>query len=141
LDIVHVDDREGLYVSSEIDDWDLVRSLDIRVIVDLEGGLDYGVPTVPGSVLYIYLPMHDHLELPNLVKMDAVAAMCADLYRKGYRILSHCGMGLNRSPLMAGRILNELGWRGPAIVERLQTKRPGALYNEVFCEYVRGLTD
>ncbi len=139
MEIVHVDDREGLYVASEIDDWDLVRKLDIRVIIDLEGGLDHGVPTVPDTILYIYLPMEDHLQLPNLVKLHAVASMSADLYSQGLRVLSHCGMGLNRSPLMAGVIMRKLGWNGPDIVSRLQERRPGALYNDVFCDFVRGL--
>jgi protein-tyrosine phosphatase len=45
-------------------------------------------------------------------------------------------MGYNRSALVAGLILTELGVDGPAAVERLRARRPGALYNERFAEYL-----
>ena len=139
MEIAAVDNEERLYVSADIDNWDLIRSLDIRVVIDLEGNVDHGVPTVPGTILYVYLPLHDDYELPNLVKLRAVARLGADLYRQGYKIVSHCGMGLNRSALMAGLILHELGWSGSDAIRRLQERRAGALYNEVFCGYLAGL--
>jgi hypothetical protein len=45
-------------------------------------------------------------------------------------------MGFNRSALVAGVILNKLGVRGPEIVERIRARRPGALFNEVFADYL-----
>ena len=60
-------------------------------------------------------------------------------YRCGHRVLSHCGMGFNRSALIAGRILHQLGMDGPSIVERLRERRPGALFNEVFAEHIGSL--
>jgi protein-tyrosine phosphatase len=139
MEIAPIDDHERLYVASDIDDWEMIRSLDIKVVIDLEGDLDHGVPNVPGTILYIYLPLHDHCELPNLVKLKAVARLAADLYRQDFKIVSHCGMGLNRSALMAGLILCELGWTGSNAVARLQKRRAGALYNEVFCDYLANL--
>jgi Dual specificity phosphatase, catalytic domain len=139
MEIAAVDDNETLYVSSDIDDWDQIHRLDIRVILDFEGDLDRGVPTLPGSILYVYFPMHDNHDLPNMAKLSSVVRMAADLYRKGYRVLTHCGMGLNRSALVAGLILIELGWKGPEVVERLCERRAGALFNPTFRSYLLGL--
>jgi protein-tyrosine phosphatase len=139
VEIAPIDDTCCLYVASDIDDWDTIRSLDIKVVIDLEGAVDHGVPTVPGTILYIYLPLHDDPELPNLIKLRAVARLAADLHRQGLKIVSHCGMGLNRSALMAGLILHELGWSGRDAIARLRERRTGALYNEVFHDYLLGL--
>ena len=108
------------------------------VVIDLEGDLDMGVPTVPDRWLYIYFPIHDE-NLPNLVKLRAVARMGAELIRAGHAVLSHCGMGYNRSALVAGLIMFEMGLDGPDVVAQLRERRPGALFNEVFAEYLAGL--
>ena len=46
-------------------------------------------------------------------------------------------MGFNRSALVAGLILVELGVPGPQVVERLQSRRPGALFNDRFADFLR----
>jgi protein-tyrosine phosphatase len=51
-------------------------------------------------------------------------------------VLAHCSMGFNRSALVAGLILTELGYEGAAALDRLRSRRPGALYNERFAEYL-----
>jgi len=51
----------------------------------------------------VYYPIYDE-ELPNLTRLDAVSALGAELIRGGHRVLSHCGMGFNRSALIAGVI-------------------------------------
>ena len=62
------------------------------------------------------------------------------MLERGDRVLSHCGMGLNRSALMAGLILMYGGMSGADAVARIQSRRTGALYNEVFRDYlVKGL--
>jgi protein-tyrosine phosphatase len=48
-------------------------------------------------------------------------------------------MGFNRSALVAGVILNKLGMGGSEIVERIRARRPGALFNEVFANYLNSL--
>ena len=49
-------------------------------------------------------------------------------------MLSHCGMGYNRSALVAGLIMIELGMSGPDAVARLRERRPGALFNDRFAD-------
>jgi protein-tyrosine phosphatase len=133
-----VDDAGQLYISPVIHEWSSVAALGIDTVIDLEGGLDDCIPDTPDGCLYLYFPISDD-NLPSLSRLEAVANFGADLIASGHRILSHCGMGFNRSALVAGVILGKLGMPGPQIVERIRGRRPGALFNEVFAEYLRSL--
>jgi len=135
MNIVCLDDAGCLYLSPKIEDWKYLDEHGITVVIDLEGGLDLGVPTIPNHVLYLYFPIYDE-ELPDLAKLDAVARLGASLVRSGHKVLSHCGMGFNRSALMAGLILLHLGKTGEETVDLLRQRRPGALFNQVFAEYL-----
>ena len=138
-EIVPIDDAGRLFLSGAINDWSRVHALGITVVIDLEGDIDHGVPTAADQFLYVYLPIHDG-NMPQLDRLQAVARMAAELICKGHRVLSHCGMGLNRSALMAGLICMYLGGTtGSQCVELLQRKRQGALYNEVFAHYLRSM--
>ena len=138
MDIICLDDAGCLYLSPRIEAWEHLDRHGISVVIDLEGDLDHGVPTHPGHILYIYFPIYDE-GLPDMPKLHAVARMGADLVKSGHRVLSHCGMGFNRSALVAGLILHHLGMPGPEAVSLLRQRRPGALFNEVFAEYLLGL--
>ena len=133
-----VDDEGRLFISPAITIWDPIAAADIRVIIDLEGDLDHGISTRPGHMLYVYQPIYDE-QLPDLTSLHAVARLGATLLRQGHKVLAHCGMGFNRSALMAGLILVELGMDGAGAVERLRERRPGALFNEVFAAYLSSL--
>ena len=135
MTLFQVDDAGLLFISPAIEDWAGVAAYSIDVVIDLEGGLDECIPTKPGSCLYVYFPIFDE-ELPNAARLDAVALLGARLIRTGHRVLSHCGMGFNRSALVAGRILHSLGMPGDLVVERLRERRPGALFNDVFAEHL-----
>lgn len=138
-EIVQLDDDGLLFLSGAIHDWKPVHDRGITVVIDLEGDIDHGVPTAANQFLYIYLPIHDG-DLPQMDRLRAIAQVGADLVRKGHRVLSHCGLGLNRSALMAGLILMGVhGYSGPQVVKLLQGKRPGALYNTVFADFLRAL--
>ena len=136
--VTQVDDAGRLFISPVIHDWDAVSSRGIDTVIDLEGGLDIGVPTVPNQILYVYFPILDE-GLPNLEKLDAVATLGATLVGQGHRVLSHCGMGFNRSALVAGLILNRLGMPGPQVVRQLRARRAGALFNEHFARHLEAL--
>lgn len=139
LSLLHqVDDDGCLYISPVIHDWTIVSSYGVDTVIDLEGGLDECIPSVPNGCLYVYFPIYDE-ELPDLRKLEAVVSLGAHLVAGGHRVLSHCGMGFNRSALVAGLILHRLGMPGPDIITRLRTRRPGALFNQVFAEYLQSL--
>src|SRR5438477_3578233 len=107
-EIVQIDDDGHLFLSAAIDDWQPVLDRGIDTVIDLEGGVDHGVPEMADKFLYVYLPIHDG-ELPDMDRLHAVARMAAQLIKRGDRVLAHCGMGLNRSALMAALILRYLG--------------------------------
>ena len=136
--LYQIDDDGLLFISPVIRDWSILEAQGIDTVIDMEGGLDECIPTVPGKCLYIYFPIEDE-ELPNLTRLDAVASLGANLIAGGHRVLSHCGMGFNRSALVAGRILNRLGMPGPQVVERLRERRAGALFNQVFASHLLDL--
>jgi hypothetical protein len=138
MTLFQVDDAGKLFISPVLEDWHAISSHNIDVVIDLEGGLDQCVPTLPGSCLYVYFPIYDE-QLPDPARLDAVAMMGAHLIRSGHCVLSHCGMGFNRSALVAGQILHHLGMSGPEIVDRLRERRPGALFNDIFADYLKSL--
>lgn len=133
--IVQMDDDGKLFLSAAIEDWQPILDRGIDTVIDLEGGIDHGVPTEANKFLYIYLPIYDG-EMPDLDRLHAVAKLGAELVRRGDRVLAHCGMGLNRSALMVALILRYLGMDGEATVARCRERRSGALFNQIFAEYL-----
>ena len=134
---VPIDDDGRLWLSANFHDWAaVVQEHELSVVIDLEQDLDRGIPDHPDSVIYIYFPIRDE-GLPPIRRLHAVAQLGSDLLSHGERVLVHCEMGLNRSALLAGLILVHGGASGEAAFERLQVRRPGALYNLRFSEYLR----
>jgi Dual specificity phosphatase, catalytic domain len=139
MDIFQIDRDGKLFISPDIDDWQAIADRNISAIFDLEGGIDIGIPTIPDQILYIYFPFEDKRALPDLQRLHQTAKFGACLIESGYRVLSHCGMGHNRSALLAGAILTYLGMTGEQAVKLIQQKRQGALYNKVFASYLQTL--
>ena len=133
-----MDDHGALFLSPAIDDWEEIHRLGITTVFDLDEGLDAGVPTVPGGVIYIYFHFEDQ-GLPDMRRLRGLADLGAYLCRSGQKVLVHCTMGLNRSALLTGKILYRMGMKGPDVVRRLQERRPGALYNETYAAYLQEL--
>ena len=138
LDVCQVDDESRLFISPAIHEWAPLSAYGIDTVIDLEGGLDHCIPDVPGQCLYVYFPIFDE-QLPPKAKLHGIAKLGASLIRDGHVVLSHCGMGFNRSALVAGLILNELGMPGKDVVSRLRDRRPGALFNPTFADYLQSL--
>lgn len=140
IELFQIDDEARLFISPAIGEWSALAAHRIDTVIDLEGGLDGCIPTVPNRCLYIYFPIFDD-DLPSLAKLRGIGRLGASLVREGHVVLSHCGMGFNRSALVAGLILHELGVPGPQAVARLRERRPGALYNQRFAEFLEGIAD
>jgi hypothetical protein len=141
MEMFQVDDDARLFISPALQDWQPVAERGIDVVIDLEGGLDSCIPTAPNECLYVYFPIDDDdRQMPPMTKLRAIARLGASLVADGHRVLSHCGMGYNRSALVAGMILVELGMPGAAAVQRLRERRPGALFNDRFADFLVSLT-
>ena len=140
MEIFQIDDDGRLFISPALEEWESVDSVGIDVVIDLDGGLDACIPAIPNRCLYIYYLINDDDQsLPNLLKLRAIARLAAELIAAGHRVLSHCGLGFNRSALMAGLILTELGMTGAQALVRLRERRAGALYNEMFASYLESV--
>jgi protein-tyrosine phosphatase len=138
-DPVAIDDDGLLFLSPACENWaPIVQQHGLSAVIDLEAGLDAGIPVNPNQVIYVYFPFKDE-DVPTLCKLHAVARLGAALVEARERVLIHCQMGLNRSALVAGLVLVYNGLSGADAVLRLQARRPGALYNEVFASYLRQL--
>jgi protein-tyrosine phosphatase len=138
VDLVTINSARTLYLSGEIEDWQALASLGIDTVVDMDSSVDAGLPQAPGEILYVYHPILDQ-ELPDLVKIDALGRLVADLVASDHRVLVHCRMGFNRSVLVIATALTYLGMTGAAALDHLRERRPGALFNDVFARHVAGL--
>jgi len=140
VELFQVDDEGRLFISPALDSWEAAEKAGIDVVIDLEGEIDTCIPTATNRCLYVYFPITDDDEqMPCKTQLRALAKMGASLIADGHRVLSHCGMGYNRSALVAGMILVELGVSGPLAVEQIRARRPGALYNDRFADYLASL--
>jgi hypothetical protein len=137
MELFPIDDDGRLFISGDLDNWACVALQGIDVVIDLDGGLDACIPTDANTCLYVYFPFDDDDEaLPSVTKLLAVAELAASLIREGHRVLAHCSMGYNRSGLVAGLVLKAMGMAGDAAVTRIRERRPGALYNDCYAEYI-----
>ncbi|MBE9228690.1 dual specificity protein phosphatase family protein [Phormidium sp. LEGE 05292] len=139
MELFPIDQNGQLFISPDIDDWQPIIDNSIDVIFDLDGDSDAGVPYLPNQIFYVYFSFEDR-DLPNLEKLHSLARLGASLIKSGHRVLAHCGMGHNRSALVAGLILMYLGMSGIDAVTLLRQKRQGALYNKVFASYLQNLS-
>jgi hypothetical protein len=140
MELFQIDDMGRLFISAAISQWSVAAARGVDVVIDLEGGLDLCIPTQANHCLYVYFPFEDDdLSLPSLTKLRAIARLGASLVRDGHTVLSHCASGFNRSGLVAGLILTELGISGAEALARVRARRPGALYNEGFANYLASL--
>jgi hypothetical protein len=129
----------GLYQGSKIssnEDIEIIRELKIKTIIDLEGGFD---PPMAFIDSYLFWPILDLPFLPDLQGLLMVCSFGKSVLDYHRRLLVHCRCGLNRSGLVCGRIMALKGLHGPEILRKITEKVPGALWNPIFREYVRGL--
>ena len=138
MNIFQIDDKAQLYISPSIDDWKAVEDNNITVVFDLDYDLDIGIPTIPNELIYLYFPFDDN-HLPDLHRLHQIAHMGAKMIQADHRVLAHCGMGINRSALLAGIILTHLGMPGKDALNLIRQKREGALYNQHFSTYLETL--
>jgi protein-tyrosine phosphatase len=94
----------------------------------------------PG-VLVVSAPMHDHtLDTPTLEQAERAAEQVCEALLERQPTLITCAMGKNRSGLVTGLVLVRFyGLSGREAVRLIRHKRPGALTNESFADYLWGL--
>ena len=129
MEIFQID--ENLYQSSTIDNMERARIFD--VCIDLAGGID---PGAGDFKIYLKWTIED-AGLPDLDILKLVASFGYGLaYKKKMKVLVHCEQGINRASLLNGVILWIKGMKGQEIVNYIRSKRPGALFNQNFVNYL-----
>ncbi|MFO1423950.1 MAG: hypothetical protein U1F70_09905 [Candidatus Competibacteraceae bacterium] len=137
--LFQLDDAGLLFMGPDIDDWAPIKAASIDAIIDMDGGFDTGVIESNFTGIYLFFPFDDVEQLPDVQNLHAIGELGASLIRRNKRVLSHCGMGHNRSALVAGMILFYLGFPKEAIVTRIQQRRVGALYNKSYRRFLENL--
>ncbi len=84
---------------------------------------------------YVYNPIPDGRSIPDL---STLAKEGRETIEAGQAVLTMCRAGRNRSGLLSGLILKELGYTGEQAIQLIQQQRPLSLYNEHFCDHLRG---
>lgn len=123
------DNRRGEVLSIEPD-----NSFD--VVVSLYARAGHGPPA---GTEHIYCPFEDH-ELDAFTGHLAIrlAKIVADRLTAGKVVLTRCQAGLNRSGVIAGLAMVQLGYTGDDAVQIIRAKRsPWALCNESYARFIR----
>jgi protein-tyrosine phosphatase len=127
-----------LWQSSQIDDWAAVHRVLPDVLIDLEGGIDSGVPT--HALTYIYWPIVDGPLPADIANLEALSSYVCHRFNNSKRVWVHCAAGINRASLLSGLVLYDYeGLRGQALIDTIRARRPGALTNQAFVGYLLGL--
>ncbi len=111
----------------------LVRDYDIRTVVCLRPRFDVDMPSL---VEYIYAPIPDGRSVAPAA-VEPTVALVVERVQAGKTVLVHCIAGRNRSGLIVGLALRDLyGMDGRAARDLVLDRRPNALYNPAFVEYL-----
>lgn len=88
----------------------------------------------------IMVPLQDHAsDLNYLPELHDLASYLAHRVIARERVLILCRQGRNRSGLLTGLVLNQLGVPGRKAVARIRSKRRNALSTPAFAKYLATL--
>ncbi|MFP3853285.1 MAG: dual specificity protein phosphatase family protein [Anaerolineales bacterium] len=87
------------------------------------------------GLITIHWPIDDG-PMPSDKKVRAISRWVAGLLNSGMRVAVQCAAGINRSGLIAGRTLIELGHPAQEAIELVRQARPGALTNRAFVDWL-----
>jgi hypothetical protein len=133
----------NLYQSGHLDGpWShlAVRQAGIKGLVDLDSGVDSSKVQKEVDWYRTWFIGDNGIDKIDKDELLKLANEIQDKTKTGMKVLVHCLGGVNRSSLVNGRVLNLRGWKGRAIVTKLRSRRPGALTNYQFKEYLESLT-
>ena len=86
---------------------------------------------------YVFFQIDDVPWIPDPQAIDDLALSVATLVRAGSRVVVNCAAGLNRSGLLVGRTLIELGYPAAIAIELVRVARgPRALSNHEFARWL-----
>jgi hypothetical protein len=115
------------------------------MVVNMTASVDNLAALYPG-LLYIGWPIDDG-PLPSTHIICAIAEAVAYLYEevreneKPWRIMIHCGAGINRAGLIMAAAIKYISpdKKGQEIIDLIRSKRTGALTNPNFVNWIAAL--
>lgn len=125
----------NLYQSGEIVDPSYL-DLGIDTVVDLTSDPDQHLPD-RREFMYVHWPIEDG-PMPDEGTVRALARFIRDMLASGRKVLVHCGAGVNRSGMVNARVLIASGEPPARAIEIIRTRRPGALGNGNFLDWLNG---
>jgi len=93
----------------------------------------------PGATIIRFHLDDSVLRSDQIVDLETAGRIVADAILSGERVLVTCHMGINRSALIVGQALHELGYKN--VVGLIRSRRPGTLTNPYFSRYLKRLTE
>jgi hypothetical protein len=97
-----------------------------------------------GGPAFLHLPMIDGPTIPDEFLLEAGMRFVWAAMFHGKKVLVHCAEGHNRSGLVVALYLCRLNLGGTMppqqAIDLIRSKRPGALSNQKFVDYLLGLT-
>ena len=70
-DPVVIDDQGLLWLAPACDNWaPIVDQHELSAVIDLEAGLDTGIPAHPDQVIYVYFPFKDGMIMGERLYLD-----------------------------------------------------------------------
>lgn len=114
--------------------------LSLREVPDV-----YFPPLLPMVVqsgpVFMQVPMIDEALLPPLFKIGVACVFVCSVLQDKKRVLCHCKQGHNRSGLIvATYLVTYAHFKAQDVVDLIRGKRPGALTNQTFVDFIMGLT-
>jgi len=121
---------------------DRERTLAVRTILCTGSrGYQWGEYVVPTGVEQRTVEMYDSEGGPDKEQVDELAEWVIGQMREGKRVLVHCQAGLNRSSMIAARVLMLFKhWTADEAIAHIRQRRsPMCLCNETFEDFLRSL--
>lgn len=134
---------DKLWQSGGVPNLGAIRKLGVHVVCDLASAFDTPIfRERPEEFVFLSWPLVDREVLPDLTTAHAIAEAIILFMNAGKRVLVHCHSGRNRSSLIVGLILYQLGIaHGPSLVSLIRNLRdsPMVLSNQTFAKYLTSL--
>ena len=122
----------GLFVGAHPEPEDPFE-LGATVVVCLASGTS--VRSVPRDGVLVHWPIEDG-PVPEPETLRGVASLIAACLRSEAVVYVHCQAGMNRSALVAARVLMEQGMRAELAIETVRERRRGSL-SEEYADWLR----
>lgn len=126
----HIEKRHPLDVAETF------RKHHISVVVNLHRRQNRNLPT---NVMHIQWPIADN-KVPSTLILLELANLLVRFIENGHVVLVHCNAGRNRSSLLSAIIVSMLlGISGKEAIAYMQEKRPNALANLHFVQFLEAM--